>query len=311
MDFPIFRLARRPMTLALAFVAVVGLAPALLGAGRDVLPLDDGWRFFKGEVSGAERLAFVDSQWQTVRLPHDWSIAGPFAETNAAGGAGAFLPSGVAWYRKQFTLPEADFNRRVFVEFDGVMQNSDVWINGMHLGHRPNGYVSFRYELPNYVLAFGRGTTNLLAVCADTSAQPASRWYAGAGIYRHVRLLVMDPVHIADGGYFISTPELSTNQATVRIQTTITNEASALREINVETRILSPDGETVGALDSSQTVDAGAAATVDQQIVFLNPRRWDLDAPNLYRAETTLRLNGNPAALGFATPISRPPRASG
>ena len=98
--------------------------------------------------------------------------------------------------------------RRVFVEFDGVMENSDVWINGFHLGHRPNGYVSFRYELTGHA-EFWRRHDNVLAVRADTSAQPASRWYAGAGIYRHVRLVVTDPVHLAQDGVFVSTPKVS------------------------------------------------------------------------------------------------------
>src|ERR1019366_5142411 len=124
-----------------------------------------------------------------------------------------------------------DLGRRVFVEFDGVMQNNDVWINGFHLGHRPNGYVSFRYELASSVLNFGRGTANVLAVCADTSAQPASRWYAGAGIYRHVQLVVTDPVHFAADGVFVSTPKISTAEATVLVEMTVTNESAAPREI--------------------------------------------------------------------------------
>src|ERR1017187_10163830 len=156
--------------------------------GRLTENFDSNWGFLKADASGAEQFDFNAAGWRRVSLPHDWSIAGPFAETNLAGGAGAFLPSGVAWYRKTFSLPENDLGRRVFVEFDRVMQNSDVWINGFHLGHRPNGYVSFRYELAGSVLNFGRGTANVLAVCADTSAQPASRWYAGGGIYRHVRI---------------------------------------------------------------------------------------------------------------------------
>src|SRR5580704_17397604 len=139
---------------ALAILAGFVIALAVTARGRDILPLDDDWRFVKGDTPGAEQPGYGDAQWESVRLPHDWSIAGLFAETNLAGGAGAFLPSGVAWYRKHFSLPSNDLGRRVFVEFDGVMQNSDVWINGFHLGHRPNGYVSFHYELPGSMLVF-------------------------------------------------------------------------------------------------------------------------------------------------------------
>ncbi|HEX9046895.1 MAG TPA: beta galactosidase jelly roll domain-containing protein, partial [Verrucomicrobiae bacterium] len=129
----------------------------LSASARDVLPLDNDWYFLKADVLGADQPAFDDSSWRKVNVPHDWSIEGPFAQTNLTGGAGAFLPSGVAWYRKHFSLPSDALERRVFVEFDGVMQNSSVWINGRYLGHRPNGYVSFRYELPTSALAFGNG----------------------------------------------------------------------------------------------------------------------------------------------------------
>jgi beta-galactosidase len=275
-----------------AGVALASLAISTAGA-REVLSFDDGWRFLKTDAPDAEQPGFDDSNWKAVSVPHDWSIAGPFAETNKTGGAGAFLPSGVAWYRKHFSLPSEDLGRRVFVEFDGVMQNSDVWINGFHLGHRPNGYVSFRYELAGSVLNFGRGTANVLAVCADTSAQPASRWYAGGGIYRHVRLVVTDPVHIAENGVFVSMPKILAAEATVRIETSVTNESAAPREITVQTSLVAPDGETVGAIESSQTVGNGATAKLDQQIIFARPQLWNLDGPKLYTAVSKVRDGGN------------------
>src|SRR5665213_1053140 len=274
------------------FLAVLaGLVLTSAGA-REVLPFDDNWRFLKGGAPGAESPGFDDSKWKPVSVPHDWSIEGPFSETNKTGGAGAFLPSGVAWYRKSFSLPLSDLRRRVFVEFDGVMRNSDVWINGFHLGHRPNGYVSFRYELTGTLLNFGNGTANVLAVCADTSAQPASRWHAGAGIYRHVRLMVTDPVHIAEDGVFVSTPKVSAAEATVQIETSVTNESAAAREITIQTSLVAPDGKTVGAIESSQTVENGAAAKVEQQIIFPNPQLWNLDDPKLYRAVSEVRAGG-------------------
>ena len=261
-------------------------------AAREVVPLDEHWRFLQAEVSGAEQLGFDDTSWKWVDLPHDWSIAGPFAETNAAGGAGAFLPSGVAWYRKHFALPAEALGRRVAVEFDGVMENSDVWINGRHLGHRPNGYVGFRYELPAAMLSMGGGTNNVLTVCADTSAQPASRWYAGAGIYRRVRLVIADPVRLAADGVFVTTPEISAAETTVRLQTTITNDAAEPSEISLQTSLLAPDGQPVGDLEASRTIEAGAAAIVDQSLRFPHPQLWNLESPRLYRAVTKLRVHG-------------------
>ena len=182
---------------------------------------DSDWLFLKADATNAEQIQFDDSAWRKLNVPHDWSIEGPFSETNKTGGAGAFLPSGVVWYRKHFSLPENLSNRCAFIEFDGVMANSDVWINGFHLGHRPYGYVSFNYELTGHL---NFGGDNVIAVRADTSEQPASRWYAGAGIYRHVRLVITGSVHIEQWGVFVTTPQVSVDKAQVKIQTQITNE---------------------------------------------------------------------------------------
>ena len=275
---------------ALAFALILINAPA--ASARVSEPFDAGWHFFQGDAPGAEDSGFDDSRWKTVSLPHDWSIAGPFAETNLAGGAGAFLPSGVAWYRKSFSLPNDFLGRRVFVEFDGVMANSDVWINGHHLGRRPNGYVGFRYELTGTVLNFGDSAANVLAVRADTSAQPASRWYAGAGIYRHVRLVATAPVHFAENGVFVSTPKISAAAATVSIAATLTNESASDRKITLQTRLISPSGKTVAVVQMDGQIAAGAAEKFSPQIVFSKPQLWNLDAPELYHVVSEIRDSG-------------------
>ena len=242
---------------------------------------DSNWFFLKADASGAEQNQFDDSMWRKLDVPHDWSIEGSFAETNPAGGAGAFLPSGIGWYRKHFTLPGDSPGRRVFIEFDGVMANNDVWINGVLLGHRPYGYVSFSYELTGYLNFCG---DNVLAVRADTSAQPASRFYAGSGIYRHFRLVVTDPVHFVQNGIFISTPEVSATQATVRVQNSVTNEDDVIHEVKVRTKLVSPKGKTVGIVESSLDLTNGTAQTVNQEITLPKPQLWNLDDPKLYHA---------------------------
>src|SRR5947209_735481 len=235
----------KPLKRITALVALASLFVCALADGhaavrgesaarpaRVAASFDNAWRFIKGDVKDAERPDFDDAAWRTLDVPHDWSIEGPFDEKNPTGGAGGFLPAGVGWYRKHFTLPASASHRHVFIDFDGIMANSDVWINGFHLGHRPYGYVSFSYELTGHL---NFGGDNVIAVRADTSAQPASRWYSGAGIYRHVRLVATDPVHIVENGVFISTPQISmsgctgysaseTVQATVKIETLVTNE---------------------------------------------------------------------------------------
>lgn len=265
---------------------------------RTSLSFDPGWRFFKGDAKGAEAAVFDDSAWRTLDLPHDWSIEGPFAKTNKTGGAGAFLPSGVGWYRKAFTLPASAAKQCVFVEFDGIMANSDVWINGHRLGHRPNGYVSFRYELTPQ-LKFEAGATNLLAVRADTSAQPASRWYSGAGIYRHVRLVTTDPVHFDDHATFISTPVIETNRAVIRVQTTVCNTSGQDREITVRARIQgpphsAPDGRYACSGDSGLvTVRAGKTADVSFDVTLpWAPQLWDVTHPDLHTAVVQVNTAG-------------------
>src|SRR3984957_12265732 len=151
------------------FLPWLCLAAAAAAAPRVTLQFDDDWRFLKADAAGAEKTEFADTTWRTVKVPHDWSIEGPFDEKNPTGGAGAFLPAGVGWYRKHFSAPQEFADRRVFIDFDGVMANSDVWINGEHLGKRPYGYVSFRYELTGH-LKFGPRSENVLAVRADNSA---------------------------------------------------------------------------------------------------------------------------------------------
>jgi len=263
-------------------------------AARQILPLDEHWKFIQSDVRGAEQGDFDDSRWASVSLPHDWSIAGPFAETNKTVGAGAFLPSGVAWYRHDVSdeLRGQSGDPQWRVEFDGVMQNSDVWLNGHHLDHRPNGYVGFACDLTPYLTP---GKANVLAVRCDTSAQPASRWYSGAGIYRHVRLVQLAPVHIVENGVFVTTPELSASNATVQVQTTVTNQSAVPHEILVRTALVSPEGRVVATVETSATLAASAVVEVRQQVVFARPQLWSPEAPQLYQALSTISSRGSAA----------------
>lgn len=270
----------RRAILAIGFALLAILAPA--AAGRVTENFDAKWLFLKGDATNAEQVAFDDSNWRKLDVPHDWSIAGPFAQTNKTGGAGGFLPSGVAWYRKHFTLPKKRPAMRAFIEFDGVMANSDVWINGFYLGHRPYGYVSFSYNLTGHVNFDG---DNIIAVRADTSAQPASRWYSGAGIYRHVRLVTTAPVHIEPWGTFVSTPQINSKEATVRVQTVVTNEFNAAWQISLHVALLDPKGRVVARSETKpQMIAVSNSASFTQDLVIKNPQRWDLKSPVLYRA---------------------------
>lgn len=270
------------------------LAVGLLGvaARAEVLPLDTGWRFQRDEVPGAEKRGFSDAAWETVDVPHDWAIAGPFAQTNATSRSGAFLPSGVSWYRHVLPMMAAHAGQRCVVEFDGIMANSDVWVNGVHLGHRPNGYVGQTYELTGALRGDGH---DVLAVRTDTSAQPASRWYEGAGIYRHVRLHFTGPVHLAPASTFVTTPEIAADAVTVSVAATVTNSDSVAHTAALRVTLRNPDGSVVpAALElSALTLAAGAGTNVQLGLHLADaPQLWDLDHPNLYQARVQVVEDG-------------------
>jgi beta-galactosidase len=279
MGFSMKREGNTMLPLTVFLLAAIPLA----AAPRSTVPFDAGWRFLKAEAVGAEQPGFGDSAWRTVNLPHDWGIEGPFDEKAPAGGAGAFLPAGVGWYRKHFVLPADAARRRVFVEFDGVMAHSEVWINGFSLGKRPNGYVSFRYELTGHLNSGGK--ENVLAVRADNEKQPASRWYAGAGINRHVRLLTMDAVHLEQWATFVTTPKVAAGAATVRVETSVVNQTGVPRRVTVSVAA----GQVKSDASGAQTIAAGKSASFQLELAMANPKLWSLETPNLYQALVEVR----------------------
>lgn len=287
----------RPRRLALRLACV--LLPVVAACASTVAPgarriesFDSDWRFLASDVPAAEAPTFDDAAWQRLSVPHDWSIAGEFREEHPTGKQGGYLPAGIGWYRKTFTVPATDRERRVFVEFDGVMANSDVWINGHHLGHRPSGYVQLRYELTGH-LRFGPGEPNVLAVRADNGPQPASRWYSGAGIYRPVRLLSLAPVHLEPNSVFVTTAALGDSSATVRVQGTIRNSSDRPAVAAPRIHLLDPDGrEVASAAVPELPLAGGANAAWQADLTLPAPRRWDLDHPVLYRAVVELASAG-------------------
>jgi beta-galactosidase len=146
---------------------------------RQHLNIDKDWKFIQSDVKDAEKQIFDDSKWRTLNLPHDWSIEGEFKEDAITKGPGGYLPTGIGWYRKHLNIALIDKDQQFWIEFDGVYMNSDVWINGQHLGKHPYGYTSFYYDLTPYI----KKGENIIAVKVDNSLQPNSRWYSGSGIY--------------------------------------------------------------------------------------------------------------------------------
>jgi beta-galactosidase len=274
-------------TLLLAASTLALVATAVQAADRRTTPLADGWRFVQGDPEGAETAGLDDSRWATVSVPNDWAIAGPFDVKARAGGAGGFLPTGVAWYRKALDVKPTP-GRRVFVELDGVMERSGVWINGHHLGHRPSGYVGLRYDITDFLKTDGH---NVLAVRADTASAPSSRWYAGSGIWGKVRLIETGDLHVEQGGAFVSTPTITKDKAVAKVEVEVTNSGAADARAGLEIVVTDPGGKVV-AKQSVAPVTVGVARTetLSAELDLPSPRLWDLASPSLYKA--AVRVTG-------------------
>ena len=256
---------------------------------RQQINADANWKFFLGDPAGAEATSFSDSAWRTVDLPHDWSIEGVPNEKNLTGAGGGFFPAGVGWYRKTFTAPADWKGKRVSVEFEGVAANATVYLNGKKLGIHPYAYTSFRLDLTPG-LDFSK--ENVLAVRVDDSEQPSSRWYMGAGIYRHVRVIVTDPLHVAPWGVFVSTPEATGESAKVLVRTQVQNDSANPAEVSVRTTIYSAQGKAVAKQQSQAQIGAGADGDTSQEIALANPELWSPEQPTLYRAVTEILQSG-------------------
>ena len=246
-----------------------------------------GWRFYKGEANNAESLNFDDSLWRLLDLPHDWAIEGPFdIQYNARCGGLPF--HGEGWYRKYFTIPKDAKGKHVTIHFDGAMYNAKIWLNGVLVGQRPNGYIGFSVDLSNHL---NYGGENLISVQL-TPEDLSSRWYPGAGIYRNTWLEINNPVHVAKWGTFITTPEITREAASVKILTEIENTSFSNKNITIETTLFSKDGKELNSVSYDLIVDRNNITAISQDTKLLNPKLWDLKTPYLYTAKTKLFENG-------------------
>jgi beta-galactosidase/beta-glucuronidase len=274
----------RIIAVLMLMFAQAALASA---APRIVQPFDFDWRFHLGDVPNASAPEFSDRDWRLLNVPHDFSREGDFSQTNAS--CTAFLPGGIGWYRKTFVVPADWQNKVVRVQFDGVSMRSHVWINGHEVGGWPYAYSTFELDLTPYV-NFGR--TNVIAVRVDRSAVDDSRWYPGSGIERHVWLVAMEKVHVAQNGIYITTPQVALDKAEVAIQTQIENESPAGADVELSTEIFSPRGKKVLVLKSAAAMVANGVTDFSQTNEIVAPSHWSPHSPLLYTAVTTVRAGG-------------------
>lgn len=257
---------------------------------------DKDWKFIRAEVQDGQNIAVDDSGWRTLDLPHDYSMEdlpqregvrqiGPFSEESAGGASTGHVVGGQAWYRKHFTINKEDEGKTIKVLFDGVYMNADFWINGNHLGNHPYGYTAFAYDLTKYLNPAGQ--ENVLAVRVKNDGKN-SRWYSGSGIYRNVSLLKLNPVHINLWGVYVTTPVISKEKATVKIEIQIVAAESA-EGLMLKGQLQNAEGQTVAKWNSP--VDLKRAPII-LQTELEYPSLWSPDSPALYTAKMQL-LDGD------------------
>lgn len=258
-----------------------------------------GWRFHLGNPEGdASRQDFDDGAWRLLDLPHDWSIEGDFSADHPARKEGGALPGGLCWYRKVFEAPREWQGKKVFVDFDGVYMNSEVFVNGNSLGVRPYGYSSFRYDLTPYLKW---GERNVLAVKVDNSTQPNSRWYSGSGIYRNVWLTVVEPVHVGHWGTFVTTPEVTGEKAVMEVRTMVKNDGQAGRRVGVVSTLLDARGRMVAGQSGFVDVPAGGCSEASHTLIMTAPELWSTEHPYLYKVRTELKVDGRSVDTYYTT----------
>jgi beta-galactosidase len=278
---------KRVENLLIFITILTGLYACSDEPARTSLSFNPEWKFSLTDDSLASQHDFDDSGWRVLNLPHDWSIEGQFSKDHPATTAGGALPTGIAWYRKSFCLSERLKDKLVFIDFDGVSRNSEVWINGHHLGRRPNGYISFRYELTPF-LNFGK-KPNVIAVRVDNSKQPNSRWYTGSGIYRNVWLVTTGEVHVRHWGTYLTTPQVSSEEATASLDISLDGvESNRKDQIQVFTRVLDARNQE---MDRQETALPTGEQSINQTFTLKNPVLWSVSDPYLYKAVTQIFVN--------------------
>lgn len=231
---------------------------------------------------------FDDSEWRNIRLPHDWSIEFPFDSVKGEGATG-YLLGGVGWYRKHFNISGQE-NEVYYILFDGIYNNSEVWVNGQKLIEHPYGYSPFFIDITSALNK--EETKNVMAVKVDHSRYADSRWYTGSGIYRDVKLIKKDKLHIPIWGTYITTPKVSEEAAEIRLEIEIENLYTAEKLADIKTQIFAPNGEMVKEIISKGEKFGSSKKIITQNGTIDVPELWSTEKPNLYKAITSIQMQG-------------------
>lgn len=247
--------------------------------------INDGWKFTLNDVKDGQNTSLDDKRWKSVDLPHDWSVKGQLSPTLAS--ATGYLPGGIGWYRKTLDIPKDKQGEKVYLYFEGVYNRSDVFINGQSLGKRPNGYISFLYDVTPYIKY---GQDNVIAVRVDHSQSADSRWYTGSGIYRNVWLVYANPIHIAQWGVYVYPKSVTKKQATLSVEVEIDNSDVKAADLLITNELLF-DGKVI-AKDSKKLQMTAQNNKIETELKVNNPQLWDLNNPHLYQLKTTVSNKG-------------------
>ncbi|MFR9496139.1 MAG: glycoside hydrolase family 2 TIM barrel-domain containing protein [Rikenellaceae bacterium] len=277
------------MKLSRLYLLIFFLSPfvTLNSQAQEAGNFNDGWLFTLSDSEDYRLTTYDPSQWRKLDLPHDWSIEMPFSAENE--GCTGFAAGGIGWYSKIFDTPTSK-EEKCYIIFDGVYNNATFWINGIKLGDHPFGYAPIYYDLSP--LLAPQGEPNRISVRVDHSRYADSRWYTGSGIYRNVELLTLNKLHIPVWGSFITTPHVSRQSATVKIEIEIENDHKAAKSGSLISKIFDAAGEKVGEVITDFEVKAGEKVTIDKAVEVVNPMLWSVDSPNLYSVKSHIVADG-------------------
>lgn len=280
---------KRALPLLVSALIAAACAQQTLDEGRS-RQFNDGWLFSLSATDGAFEPGYDDSGWTAVTLPHDFALTpatdssehiGPFSRLSPGTHHTGHVLGGTGWYRKSFTLSPSDEGKVISLAFDGSYMETTVWVNGQEVGSNNNGYTPFTLDITSALLPAGQ--ENLVAVKVDNIGRN-SRWYTGSGLYREVHLIVTEPVHVANWGVYVTTPEISADAATVNVEVSVQNDGAADAGTTMEVRLL----DACGAVLAKSSRDIQAPATINESFTISSPKLWSLDSPALYTAEVRL-----------------------
>lgn len=281
------------------------------GNAHRMQPFNEGWRFHRGDMQGAEDRGFDDAGWRTLDVPHDWSVedlpaamdagagaiwesgttrlrTGPFSLYDSEGQISTgWTVGGVGWYRKTFEKPKVQAGGTAELRFEGVYMNCDVWMNGAHLGNHPYGYTEFAFDVTPHL----QDGKNVVAVRVNNTGRN-SRWYSGSGIFRKVWLGVGGELRIPAHGVYVTTPEVAKDAATVNVEITIENGGAAAKRANTRTRLLEATGAVAGESQTAVNVAANGSVKTTCAVRVANPKLWSPTDPHMYRVEVVVEADG-------------------